>query len=89
MIAVENNRKDFLTATTLLVPGYIDAQEVESIAQFIAALNPDVPYSLLAFHPDYAMQDMPVTTEVLAEECRDAAGKHLNRVNLGNRHLLA
>ncbi|MGC8849589.1 MAG: radical SAM protein, partial [Candidatus Bathyarchaeia archaeon] len=30
-----------LTATTLLVPGYVDKREVEGIAEFIASLNPE------------------------------------------------
>jgi pyruvate formate lyase activating enzyme len=50
-----------LTATTLMVPGYIDASEVEAIAGFIASLDPSIPYSLLAFHPDYHMADLPFT----------------------------
>jgi pyruvate formate lyase activating enzyme len=33
-----------LTATTLLVPWYVDEVEVEEIAEFIAGLNPDIPY---------------------------------------------
>jgi len=36
----------FLIASTLLVPGYVDGQEVEAIARFIGSLNPDIPYSL-------------------------------------------
>ena len=32
-----------LIASTLLVPGYIDADEVGRIAGFIAGLNPSIP----------------------------------------------
>lgn len=88
MIAEEFEKKDLLTATTLLVPGYIDKKEVEKIAKFISSLNPDIPYSLLAFHPDFKMMDMPVTTRKLAEECYEVAKKCLNRVNMGNEYLL-
>jgi len=80
--------ENILTATTLLIPGYIDKEEIEKIAKFISSLNPDIPYSLLAFHPDFKMRDMPVTTKKLAEECYEAATKHLNKVNIGNKHLL-
>jgi pyruvate formate lyase activating enzyme len=34
---------------------------VEGIAEFIAGLNPDIAYSLLAFHPDFIMMDFPAT----------------------------
>ncbi len=78
-----------LIASTLLVPGYIDAREVAAIAGFIAGLNPDIPYSLLAFHPQFFMSDMPLTSKTLANQCRQAArDSGLNNVRLGNVHLL-
>jgi pyruvate formate lyase activating enzyme len=78
-----------LVASTLLVPGYIDADEVGRIARFIAEIDPDIPYSLLAFHPDFLMDDLPVTSVDEAEACLAAAETAgLSRVRLGNRHLL-
>lgn len=77
-----------LTATTLLVPGYVDAEEVERIAAFIAALDPKIPYSLLVFHPDFLMNDLPITPRTQVTECYRAAKKHLHRVNVGNLPLL-
>jgi len=79
----------FLIASTLLVPGYIDAQEVGHIAGFIASLNPEIPYSLLAFHPDYKMTDLAPTSWKQAEECFEAARQAgLKHVRVGNLHLL-
>lgn len=78
-----------LVASTLLVPGYVEADEVSRIASFIASLDRGIPYSLLAFHPQHAMRDMPATTRRQAEECRDAAvSAGLTRVHIGNIHLL-
>jgi len=77
-----------LMATTLLVPGYVDEYEVESIARFLADLNPDIPYSLLVFHPDYAMRDLPVTPPKHVRRCYEVASKHLRRVHIGNLTLL-
>ena len=78
-----------LIASTLMVPGYVDAQEIQSIAAFIAALNPDIPYRLLAFHPDYRMTDLPTTSREQARACLAAARQAgLRRVQVGNRHLL-
>lgn len=88
MIAEEYEKKELLTATTLLVPGYVDSIEVEKIAEFISSMNSDIPYSLLAFHPDFKMIDMPITTRKYAEECYKVAQKYLKRVHLGNQHLL-
>lgn len=78
-----------LVASTLMVPGYIEAGEVARIASFIAGLDPEIPYSLLAFHPQHAMRDMPVTSRRQAEECREAAlDAGLTRVHVGNLHLM-
>lgn len=77
-----------LTATTLLVPGYVDELEVKRIAEFIASLNPEIPYSLLVFHPDFAMRDLPVTPKEQAFKCYRTAKKLLKNVNIGNLHLL-
>lgn len=77
-----------LTATTLLVPGYVDREEVEAIAKFISDIDPEIPYSLLVFHPSFYMGDMPVTPRKHVEECYQTAKKYLKRVNIGNKHLL-
>jgi len=79
----------FLIACTLMVPGYIDAQEVGRIAELIESLNPEIPYSLLAFHPEYKMADLPATSRKQAQGCLDAARQAgLRRVRVGNMHLL-
>jgi pyruvate formate lyase activating enzyme len=77
-----------LTATTLLVPYYIDAREVGAIAGFIAGIDAEIPYSLLVFHPDYLLRDLPITPWAQVEECMAAAREHLHRVQVGNLYLL-
>ncbi len=78
-----------LIASTLLVPGYIEAQEVRLLARFIASIDRDIPYSLLAFHPHFHMADLPLASRQLAEKCLEAAREEgLSRVRLGNVHLL-
>lgn len=79
----------FLVASTLLVPGYIDLYEVEQIAKFLYKLDPDIPYSLLAFYPSFILNDLPTTSREHAFAARDIALKiGLKRVNIGNIHLL-
>jgi pyruvate formate lyase activating enzyme len=88
-MASQRPEPPFLIASTLMVPGYIDDQEVGHIASFISSLNPDIPYSLLAFHPSYHMKDLPPTSRKQAMECLDAArNAGLKRVKVGNLHLL-
>lgn len=79
----------FLVASTLLVPGYIDEDEVANIARFIAGLDPEIPYSLLGFHPRFYMDDLPRTSLRHAKRCLEAAQKTgLKCVRIGNLHLL-
>jgi pyruvate formate lyase activating enzyme len=88
---VVDRRRDppVLIANSLLVPGYIDEQEIGAIAKFVADLDPDIPYSLLAFHPQFYLSDLPVTSKNHAERCYQAArDAGLNNVRIGNSHLL-
>lgn len=77
-----------LSASTLLIPGYMDVEEVENIAKFISQIDVGIPYTLLAFYPCYVMDDLPTTSRRLALECRKVAEKHLEKVRIGNIHLL-
>jgi len=78
-----------LVASTLLIPGYVTEEEVSNIAEFIASLNPNIPYSLLAFYPQFYFYDLPTTKRETAFKCRDAAiNAGLKNVRIGNIHLL-
>ncbi len=79
----------FLVASTLLVPGYVEEEEVRSISSFIAALDPEIPYSILAFSPQFMMRDMPLVSKELVRRSLDAARESgLCRVRLGNAHMV-
>jgi pyruvate formate lyase activating enzyme len=78
-----------LIASTLLIPGYVDAREVAGIASFVAGLDPNIPYALLGFHGDFLMTDLPSTSWQQAEICLAAARQAgLTNVRLGNLHIL-
>lgn len=84
-------RKDppLVVASTLLVPGYIERDEVFQIARFLASLDAEIPYSLLGFYPHFYFRDLPTTSRRHAEECKEAARRAgLKRVRIGNIHLL-
>jgi pyruvate formate lyase activating enzyme len=78
-----------LVASTLLVPGIIDEEEVRNLSRMIASLDPQIPYALLAFHPDCRLHDLPTTSRRLAEAClNEAQEAGLSNVRVGNIHLL-
>lgn len=86
----ERPHPPFLIASTLLVPGYVDEREVDSIARYINSLNPEIPYSLLAFYPSFYLRDLPTTSRKHALRCQETAkAAGIRRVRIGNLHLLS
>jgi pyruvate formate lyase activating enzyme len=78
-----------VVASTLLIPGYVDTDEVAKIAGFVASIDPRIPYSLLRFAPQFVMNDLPCTSKAHAKRCTEAAlGAGLQNVRVGNSHLL-
>lgn len=86
----ERPEPPLLVVSTLLVPGYVDVQEVSGIARFVAAQNPAIPYVLLGFAPQFLFPDLPCTSVDHAEAAEAAARQAgLDTVRVGNRHLLS
>ncbi|MCW1296369.1 MAG: radical SAM protein [Candidatus Parvarchaeota archaeon] len=79
----------FLRASTLLVPYYIDEEEISKIANFIAKIDKTIPYVLLAYHPMFEMDDVGFTKKEFAMKCLKIAKEQgLERVRIGNYWLL-
>ncbi len=78
-----------VVASTLLVPGYVDPDQVAKIAGFIASIDPHIPYALLAFAPHFHMHDLPYTSISHARDAEATArAAGLSNVRIGNRHLV-
>ncbi|NHJ40633.1 MAG: radical SAM protein [Asgard group archaeon] len=78
-----------LIASTLLIPGYIDEDQVRKIAKYLVKINPTIPYSLLAFYPAFVIDDLPTTSLEHARRCYKAAEEEgLTNIWIGNSHLL-
>lgn len=81
--------KKGLIASTLLIPGYIDENEVYKIASYIASLDPDIPYVLLGFAPHFFFSDLPYSSRIQGIKCRESAlSAGLSSVFLGNLFLM-
>jgi len=79
-----------LVASTLLIPGYVDEEQVFKIAKFISSIDPQIPYNLLAFYPCFKFSDLPTTSFDQAQACFESAKKAgLKNVRIGNVHLLS
>ncbi|WP_406614530.1 radical SAM protein [Candidatus Caldatribacterium sp.] len=91
-LAEESKKYDRPTvvASTLLVPGYVTEDEVASIAAFIARINPNIPYVLLGFAPNFFFDNLPTTSIEHAEKAlRKCKEVGLKNVSVGNRFLLS
>lgn len=63
--------------------------DVSEIVRQISDLDPEIPFILLAFYPQFSLQDPPVTSHGQALRCKEAAEKMgLKNVHLGNVHLM-
>jgi len=86
----ERPEPPLLVVSILLVPGYVDIDEVRGIGEYIASLNPKIPIVLLAFSPKHLLSDLPPTSRNHAYEAykvlRDEIG--LKEIYLGNVWLL-
>ncbi|MGA2363390.1 MAG: AmmeMemoRadiSam system radical SAM enzyme [Candidatus Aminicenantales bacterium] len=76
----------WVEVTTLVVPGLNDgAEELTGIARFIAGVDPDIPWHISRFHPDFEYTDTPPTpakTLRLAAETGKREG--LRYIYIGN-----
>lgn len=76
----------WIEVTTLLIPGLNDSEEeLRAMASWLAEVDPEMPWHISAFHPDYRMLDRPHTPlsrMTQAYEIGKAAG--LKYVYLGN-----
>ncbi len=76
----------WIEITTLLVPGKNDDKEgLRKTARFIAETDPDIPWHISRFHPDYKYADAAATPASALKKAY-AAGKNagLRYVYLGN-----
>jgi pyruvate formate lyase activating enzyme len=56
------NLKIWIEVTTLVVPGQNDSkEELKEIADFLAGLDPSIPWHVSRFHPQYKMEDLEST----------------------------
>jgi pyruvate formate lyase activating enzyme len=77
----------WLELTTLLIPGENDSdQEILALCDWVGReLGPEVPLHFTAFHPDYRLQDRPMTPVATLQRARKLAlDTGLHHVYTGN-----
>ncbi len=76
----------WVEVTTLIIPGLNDSEdEIREAARFLKSVDPEMPWHLTAFHPDYKMLDRPRTrAEELIKLRKVALEEGLSYVYVGN-----
>lgn len=83
---IAQNTDIWLEVTTLVIPDLNDSDaELSAAAAWLAAINPEIPWHVSAFHPAYQMRDRPRTSNATLERAY-AIGKAagLKFVYVGN-----
>jgi len=69
-----------IRAESILMPGYIDSQEIENMAKFIASIDPNIPYRIDAYIPvPRSRWRKPASGEV--DKAVSVAKKYLHNVS--------
>ena len=78
----------WLEVVTLVVPDFNDsADELHSMAKFLARISPDIPWHVTTFHADYNMNDRDSTPrQTLQLAARIGREEGLHHVYAGNLH---
>ncbi|MEE0776873.1 MAG: AmmeMemoRadiSam system radical SAM enzyme [Bacillota bacterium] len=78
-------KKCHIELTTLVIPGCNDSiEEITAMAQWIAAIDPEIPYHISRFHPRYEMSDLAPTPVDTLDDAAEAASQYLHYIYLGN-----
>lgn len=71
--------------TALIVPGENDSpEEMESLTDWLAAVNPHIPLHISRFFPRYLMREKPATPIETLNEMSAIARRRMRHVYLGN-----
>jgi pyruvate-formate lyase-activating enzyme len=74
-----------LEVLSLYIPGLVEADDLENIARILAAADADIPFTILAFFPEYKMKDHASPTVVeMVGAYRRVKAVGLKNIRLGN-----
>ena len=75
---------------SLCIPGWVEADQIGQIARELSAVDPDTPFTILAFFPEYRLKNVPgPTVEQMLAAYHAAHDAGLRQIKLGNVPLFA
>ena len=77
-----------LEVLSLYIPGWVETDQIAKIAAELASVDAGIPFTILAFFPEYRMRDVPSPTMWQMMDAYNAAkDAGLRKIRLGNVHL--
>ena len=73
-----------LEVSTLYIPGLVEEDQIEKIAKILADLDPETPFSILAFFPAYKLKTRSPTLFEMIKAYVAAENAGLKNIKLGN-----
>jgi len=79
-------KRDFvLEVLSLYIPNLVETDELVRIAQLLYGLNPEIPFTILAFFPEHQMKDFrSPTVEEIVDAYQEVKSVGLKKIRLGN-----
>ncbi len=77
-----------LELLSLVIPGWVEADQIGKIATVLASVDAEIPFTILAFFPAYKMIDVPTPNlRQMIDAYNAAKDAGLRKIKLGNVHL--
>lgn len=74
-----------LEVLSLSIPDLVESDELEKIARLLTAIDAEIPFTILAFFPEYQMKDFrSPNTKEMVDAYRKAKSAGLKNIRLGN-----
>lgn len=79
-------KRDFvLEVLVLYIPGWVETDQIRKIAKHLANLDPDIPFTILAFFGEYKLKDVrSPTLEEMLDAYQSVKEVGLKNIRLGN-----
>ncbi len=73
-----------LEVSTLYIPGWVEEDQIGKIAKLLVDLDPEIPFTILAFFPEYKLKVRPPTLMEMLKAYNAAEEAGLKNIKIGN-----
>jgi pyruvate-formate lyase-activating enzyme len=73
-----------LEVSSLYIPAWVETDQIQKISELLARVDPEIPFTLLAYFPAYKMRIRSPTLEEITDAYTAARRAGLQHVKLGN-----